>query len=160
MPTNPECLLSMQDFGVIEGMLDQDIHDSAFMRLLRQKLANATIVFHDEIAPPVATIGSRVDFTINHQIHDSRVLVADAASGPSRLTLPVTTMRGLALLGLKANDTILIEWSKSERERLRVDRIYPHHHAQKRAEVLAFAPRRGVHVLLAPDDDDPGPSAA
>ena len=159
MAKHPECQLSMKDFTILEEMLDQDIHDRAFFRLLRQKLTNTTIVFHDEVRYPVAAIGSRVDFTIDGRLFDSRILVGRPPAAPSRLTLPVTTMRGLALLGLTAGVTIVVEWPEGESERIRVDKVYPPQ-SNKASSIIALVQRRKGRVSVDPDDDDPGPHAA
>ena len=87
MPRNPHCYLSMNDFTVLEAMLEQDCTDQAFCRLLREKLSNTTIFFHDEVHAPVAALGSRVDFVIDGRIFDARVLVVHEDTEPSRLTL-------------------------------------------------------------------------
>ena len=159
MPTNSHCYLSMKDFTVLEVMLEQYRTDQAFCRLLREKLSNTTIFFHDEVLTPVAAIGSRVDFVIDGCIFDTRVLVADEDARPSRLTLPITTMRGLALLGLGAGDAITIEWSEGERESLQVKNIHNSVTAAKDAAVVAFR-RQGRLMPPIDPEDDPGPRAA
>jgi regulator of nucleoside diphosphate kinase len=150
MPTNPHCYLSMKDFTVLEAMLEQDCTDQAFCRLLGEKLSNTTIFFHDEVRTPVAAIGSRVDFVIGGRIFDTRVLVADEDAQPSRLTLPVTTMRGLALLGLRAGDATTIEWSEGERESLQVKNIHTSVKAAPKDAAVVASRRRGR--FLAPID--------
>lgn len=159
MQRNPHCYLSMKDFTILEALLEQEVHDQAFFRLLREKLGNTTIVFHDEIDRPVATIGSRVDFVIDGRIYDSRILVAENGPRSSRLTLPITTMRGLALLGLAAGDTIIVEWSERESESLQVSNVYPQLNAPKVASTVEFTRRRKGSTPIDPDDD-PGPRAA
>ena len=159
MPRNPHCCLSMKDFAVLEAMLEQDFTDLAFCRLLRKKLSNMTVFFHDDVDAAVAAIGSRVDFVIDGRVVDSRVLVADENPQPSRLTLPVTTMRGLALLGLRAGEAITIEGSAGESERLQINSVHNSPTVEKDAAIVAFTRGRKSSTPIDPEDD-PGPRAA
>jgi regulator of nucleoside diphosphate kinase len=159
MSRNPHCCLSMKDFAVLEAMLEHDCTDLAFCRLLRKKLSNMTVFFHDEVDAAVAAIGSRVDFVIDGRVFDCRVLVANDNPQPSRLTLPVSTMRGLALLGLRAGEAITIEWSEGERESLQINRVYNSLAVEKGAAIVAFTGRRKFTTPFDPEDD-PGPRAA
>ena len=159
MPRNPHCYLSIKDFTVLESMLDQHCTDQAFGRLLREKISNTTIFFQDEGHAPVAGIGTRVDFMIDGRIFETRVLVADDDPQPSRLTLPITTLRGLALLGLGVGEAITIEWSDGESETLQVNNIYKSVKVRKDAAIVPF---RRLSKLSTPIDpeDDAGPRAA
>jgi len=149
----------MKDFAVLEAIIDRDCTDQAFSRLLREKVSNATIFFHDEVHAPVAAVGSRVDFVIDGRIFDTRVLVADEDPRPSRLTLPITTMRGLALLGLGAGEAITIEWSEGESEMLQVTKIHNSVTVPKDTAVVEFRRPSKLSILIDPEDD-PGPRAA
>jgi regulator of nucleoside diphosphate kinase len=160
MQRNPHCYLSMKDFTLLEAMLDQSCTDQAFARLLREKISNTTVFFQDEGHAPGAAIGTRVDFVIDGRIFESRVLVADDEDPqPSRLTLPITTLRGLALLGLGVGDAITIEWSEGESETLQVDNIYNSVRVRKDAAVVAFRRQNKLSTPIDPEDD-PGPRAA
>ena len=159
MPRNPHCCLSMKDFAVLEAMLEHDCTDLAFCRLLRKKLSNMTVFFHDDVDAAVAAIGSRVDFVIDGRVFDSRVLVADENPQPSRLTLPVTTMRGLALLGVRAGEAITIESAAGESERLQINSVHNSPTVEKDAAIVAFTRRRKLSTPTDPEDD-PGPRAA
>ena len=109
--------LSLRDFGVVERLLRQNLGNPAFSRLVQQKLATADIYVQGELEFGTSQpSGRRVDFVIDGQLCDSLILVSEERPSPSRLTLPITTMRGLALLGLKAGDTIEIEWSDGRTE--------------------------------------------
>ena len=66
----PQCQLTTRDFTVLETLLRKKT-DRAFLRLLRLKLSTATFVTADDVAPDVAAIGSRVDFTIDDLLIDS-----------------------------------------------------------------------------------------
>lgn len=157
MTKMPRCFLSVRDFHVLEGLIEDDILDPVFYRLVRKKITSATIIAHGSLDAHVATIGSRVDFLIDGQLCESLVLVADEGKQPSRLTLPVTTSRGLALLGLKSGDEITIDLADGREERLRLQKVYQARSERRRGSVVQLArpPAR-----FRPDDDDPGPRAA
>src|SRR5437868_15465942 len=93
----PLCQLTTKDFSILEALLEQDVHhDGAFLRLLRQKLSTASVAFQDDVRRDVATSNSRVEFTVDGALIDSRRLVpagGDATPGP---TLAITTISGLA----------------------------------------------------------------
>jgi regulator of nucleoside diphosphate kinase len=171
------CLLTTKDFSLLVALLERDEHrDEAFLRLLRRKLSGATVVFRDDIAPHVAMIGSQIAFTANGDHAETCTLVEAEGSHPEP-ALPVTTLRGLALLGLAAGETVAVQRSDGGREELRLDKVIrqpavarrePARPAsrERQASVVAFRPRSrvGQAVALAcsldPDDDDPGPRAA
>ena len=159
MQQDPHCYLSMKDFTILEALLAQEVDDQAFNRLLRRKLSNTTIVFHDEVDGAVAAIGSRVDFVIDGCIYDSRILVADDGPASSRLTLPISTIRGLALLGLAAGNAIVVDWPAGESETLQVHKVYNQVAAARNASIVAFARARKRSTPIDPEDD-PGPRAA
>ena len=149
------------------------------MRLLRLKLSTATFVTADDVAPDVAAIGSRVHFTIDDLLVDSRIIGPEKAA-PSLLSLPITTIRGLALLGLKTGDTIVVESPAGGTEKLRLQKVYRRAdrveshgssgtYPSARTEAgSAFAFTglqkppllRAIESAVASDDEDPGPFAA
>lgn len=177
--SNPcRCLLTTRDFSILVALLERDGHaDEAFLRLLRRKLSGATVVFRDDIAPQVAMIDGHVEFTVDGHLTDSRILVQGEEGpfpGPS---LPITTLRGLALLGLATGETIRVERSDGGSEELRLDRVSRQPEAilkekprppasEGKSSVVAFKARRRtasarpMAYLIGPDDDDPGPRSA
>lgn len=168
MSNIPSCYLTMKDFAVLESLVESDISDFAFLRLLRRKLTSATIVFEDDLDDAVAAIGRRVEFQIDGAVIDSCILSNDEGAAQSRLKLPITTMRGLALLGLCAGTSITIERADGGGERLHLSKVYrgPARRAaahEVRTSVVALdgSTQRSRAVPIDPDDDDdPGPQAA
>jgi regulator of nucleoside diphosphate kinase len=144
----------VRDFHVLEQLFDSDITDPVFYRLLRAKIAGAAVIAHSVIDCDVATIGSRVDFIIDDQLCESLVLTVEPGARPSRLTLPVTTLRGMALLGLTGGDELMLEMPGGRQERLRLTKAY-----QPREDDVRPL-RRAAQPGQSPDDDDPGPRAA
>jgi regulator of nucleoside diphosphate kinase len=176
MSTKRKCQLTIRDFTILETLLRKKA-DPAFLRLLRLKLSTATFVNDSDPAPDVARIGSRVDFAIDDLLVDSRIIgLEDKAQ--SLLSLSITTMRGLALLGLKTGDTIIVEAPAGGTEKLKLHKIY--RRADKgeghgttypsartdAGSVLTFAGLRKPPLLRAMDgpaeseEEDPGPFAA
>lgn len=179
----PLCQLTTRDFSILEALLERDVHhDGAFLRLLRQKLSIASVTFQDDVRPDVATINSCVEFTVDSDPIDSRTLVhggGDAFPGP---TLPITTIRGLALLGLTEGEALVVERSDGGNEEVRLDRICHQPEAsrkhrldrqapiratsEQKSSIVAFEVRRKPTPVslerspVEPDDDDPGPRAA
>lgn len=175
MSTPPRCRLTAKDFSILEAMARRDARDipytGAFLRLLRHKLAIATVIFPDDVEPTLATIDSHVDFTVDGRLSGSGVLTRDDSGTDAAPRLPITLLRGLALLGLTAGDTIAVAGPDGAQEDLRLDRVRHQPEADLRREkaaVVAFTARRRPAPPRAetradpadPDDDDPGPRAA
>lgn len=187
MSRTARCVLTAKDFTILEVLLDRRINeDESFLRLLGQKLSAATVVFHEDISRQVATINSRVDFTVDGQFPDNRILVHGGEDAYPGLCLSITTLRGLALLGLTAGETIAVGRSDDRTEnisldavsyqpeaadrRKRIDRqLLPEIEstADARSPVVSLASRRKAaprHAIEEPidptNDDDPGPRAA
>ncbi|WP_127144655.1 hypothetical protein [Pelagibacterium montanilacus] len=69
--------LTPRDFSILENMLADHIgHDELLIAAIRKKLDFARIVFADDLARDVVTIGSRVIFGINGGFPMERRLVA------------------------------------------------------------------------------------
>lgn len=182
--SNPHsCRLTARDFNILETLLERGMdHDPAFLRLLRHKLSTAQVTGGGEADPQVATVNSRVDFTIDGRRDRERVLVHGDEDTSSGTALPITTLRGLALLGLRESQTIIVEGPDGHREEIRLDRIrqaeaagaagwprlvpQPQSRPPETSSVVSFVPRPRPAPLsqpsmsFDPDDDDPGPSAA
>ncbi len=173
-----QCQLTTSDYAALQRLLRKS-SDAAFLRLLRLKLATAALVTSGDLAPDVATIGSRVDFTIDDLLIDSR-FIRPETTAPSLLSLPITAIRGLALLGLKTGDTIIIESPAGGTEKLQLHKVYRQSGKSENlgssatypsartgaGSVLAFAGLQKPPLLRAMesaaqfDDEDPGPFAA
>lgn len=168
MSNSPHCYLTMKDFGVLEQLMESGISDFAYLRLLRHKITTATILFEDDAPPDVASLGSRVEFQIDGLLVDSCILSANSSAAQSRLKLPITTMRGLALLGLREGAFTAIEQIDGSGEQLRLLKVHPRPGRSAPVSQLPVdGPMRRMPVSttrkLQADidpDDDPGPQAA
>jgi len=174
------CILTPRDFTILEIMLDRSGDLSDQMRaLLRRKLDTAVVTFGDDVPPDVATLNSRITFRINVSETDTRVLSKDHSRSPVGMFLPITSLRGLALLGLREGQEFMLETAEGRQDRLLLEQVHYQPEAaltEKRtmARLDTPASRRAAFRLVedsserfpafmratADDEDDPGPSAA
>jgi len=165
MLKTPPCYLTMRDFSLLESLIDSDISDYAFLRLLRRKLSSATITFSDDLDEAVAGAGRHVEFQIDGAMVDSCILVHEEGAAPSRLKLSITTIRGLALFGLREGASISVECADGRTERLHLIKVYRPQRTQPAVREIGARgisiDRAGARASVAIDpDDDPGPAAA
>jgi len=182
MSTTSRCHLTAKDFSILEVILQSGVNnDEAYLRLLRRKLSTATVLFQDDIDPQVATIDSLVDFTIDGRLSENRILVNESKEASTGMTLPITTLRGLALLGLTAGDAIVVERADGGHEEIRLNMVTFQPEADRRERslqqadaetasdrqptVISFAARKKTSARMPIEgpfdpDDDPGPRAA
>ena len=176
------CILTTKDFTILEVMLDRSPDPAGAMTaLLRRKLDTARVAFRDDVTSDVATLSSRISFSVDGDA-DSRVLSHDRMSGPTGLFVPITTLRGLALLGLAEEETICIADDESAETCIRLERVlYQPEAARREKAAIAQAAtpemrRSSLRVISGPlatnqrkayaglvvsaDGDDPGPTAA
>lgn len=174
MWTSKGCILTFSDFNILE-QLQKNITDgrTAFARLLEYKLENAQLMTREDIPPTIATLNSRVRYRIGDATPQVRLLTPDPAQGMVGLSLPLTTMRGMGLLGLAEGEAIaLLRDGETAPERLVLEAVIyqPEAALREMAERANARPAlRLVHDAAAPvpsqapdltGDDDPGPSAA
>lgn len=95
------CILTAKGMTILEVMLDHYLGiDDPMASRIRRKTEAALIVFPDDVPANVATLSSRVVFSVDRRERDTRILSQDSMNGLVSLFLPITTFRGLALLGL------------------------------------------------------------
>ena len=105
-----QCSLTTKDYAILETMLERCAEpNGAYASLLRRKLSGAGIWLSADIPPDVVTINSRVAFRANDGPAQTRIVAQAPIHGLVGLLLPVTALRGLALLGLSEGESIVIE---------------------------------------------------
>ena len=110
MFSTPRCCVTAKDFTILENMIKRTPpYNEELLRLLRRKLATATVLLPEDIAPRIATLNSRVEYRIGGGRTECCVLVHGEDNASRGLTLPISTLRGLALLGLATGDSVSIE---------------------------------------------------
>lgn len=162
--------LTAKDHIFLESLLHGRSHEEAYLQLLRQKLDTADVVLAQMIGPETATIDSRIAFSVGGGSSEQRVLTRDEKSTVAGgAPLPVTTLRGLALLGLSEGDVFPLRRPDGIIEPLRLEKVcYQPESATRRSgsegTVVAFPPLaatiRSGPAPSSPEDDDPGPHAA
>lgn len=99
-PTIGAPVLSVRDFTALErfARLRLSPVGAAYAALLA-KLEQSRMLPIDAVVSDIASLGSRVVFSVDGNAAEGRVLVLPSRHSPAGWTLPVTTPRGLALLG-------------------------------------------------------------
>lgn len=137
------CQLTENTFRMLKTMLTGSHAEDAFYRLLRTKLSAAEIVSSEALSPTVATINSRIELSADGGRVENRVLVRTAKV--FGLHLPITTLRGLAVLGLRAGETIEIEKPDGTHEKITLVRVCYQPEAQRRS-ALRQSREAGLHI--------------
>lgn len=109
--TNETCILTTKDFTILEAMRERhaDAHHP-LAPILARKLKTARMVLHDDIPGNVATLNSRVTFRIDDACAETRVISHERMNLLVGVFQPITTPRGLALLGLAEGQEYLLAW--------------------------------------------------
>lgn len=168
--TSHSCHLTAKDSTYLQSLLTSKDQGEAYLHLLRRKLADATVVLDHAIDPRVATLDSRVEFSVGGGFTEQRVLTRGEPPATDGLALPITTLRGLALLGLRENEVFPLRKANGIIEPIRLIRVAYQPEAARRTEpgassVVQFQPRwrkalGAREAAFDPLDDDPGPGAA
>ncbi|TGT71956.1 MULTISPECIES: nucleoside-diphosphate kinase [unclassified Mesorhizobium] len=185
MSTFDSCQLTTKDYTILEVVRDRHpMRDETFWAILQRKISTAVVMFREDIPPNVVTLNSRVAYRVNDGPAETRIIAHDQMRGLVGMLLPITNLRGLALLGLAEGESISIPTADGRLETLTVlEVVYQPEAARRERLKLAGAsePRRprepGLRVVHRSDEpldkprnevaaafdvgfDDPGPSAA
>lgn len=179
MPTD-SCILTTKDFTILEVMRDRIPGlDDPLAPILKRKIESALVVFREDVPVNVATLSSRVTFSVDGRDADTRILSHEDMSAPTGMFLPISTPRGLALLGLAEGQEFAFTGRDGQPERIVLEKVeYQPEAARREKDALAGQPataRRKPALRLitgayggqarlvaagAEGFDDPGPSAA
>jgi regulator of nucleoside diphosphate kinase len=175
------CILTTKDLTILEIMLDRCLgRDDPLAPVLRRKMASATIVFRDDVPADVATLNSRVTFSVDGRETDTRVISHESSGSSVGLFLPVTSARGLALIGMSEGQTARLVRRDGTEETIVLEKVPYQPEADRRekdkkASGQVSAERRPALRLIrgayygeprpvaggtGGGCDDPGPSAA
>lgn len=172
------CILTTKDFTILEIMLDRcHDRDDPLTPLLERKIASAQVILRADVPANIVTLGSRVTFSVDNRDSDTRVVTADGASAPVGLFLPVSSPRGLALLGLAEGQTFRLAGREGMQESIVLETLhYQPEAARREREAMGglLQPARGRKPVLRvidgalrdgaaprqPGHDDPGPRSA
>ncbi|HEX2840384.1 hypothetical protein [Hyphomicrobium sp.] len=159
--------LTAKDHLFLESLLHGN-HDDLYHSLLKRKLENADVVLPELLDARTATIESCIEFSVGGGSSERRVLTRHEKDATRDPPLPVTTLRGLALLGLKAGDVFALRTASGIIEPLRLEVVvHPPNwasssksHGKTVVALRAFEKAPRITSSPAGDDDDPGPRAA
>jgi regulator of nucleoside diphosphate kinase len=178
--SNDNIILTTKDFTILEVLRDRH-HDQTglLMPLIRNKMEKAIVVFREDLPGDIASINSRVRFRVGAGESDTRVISTGQTHGPVGMFLPITTLRGLALLGLREDQAMSLvnmngvtekivlerveyqpEAFRREREALGQDELMAGRKPMLRVISGGLDQRRCLSAVGGSGFDDPGPSAA
>ena len=178
--SNDNIILTTKDFTILEVLRDRH-HDQTglLMPLIRNKMEKAIVVFREDLPGDIASINSRVRFRVGAGESDTRVISTGQTHGPVGMFLPITTLRGLALLGLREDQAMSLvnmngvtekivlerveyqpEAFRREREALGQDELMAGRKPMLRVISGGLGQRRCLSAVDGSGFDDPGPSAA
>ena len=168
-------LITARDLAVLDELARLRLPaDDPAARGLIEKLERCRVVPADAIPANVVTLGSRVVFSVDGGAAEARVLVHPDEHTASGWSLPVTTPRGLAMLGLRAGATVMAERRDGGVERIDIISVafQPEGAGRRRAgratemgvvTPLSLTPRRSSRMRKPgwpPRDDEPPPPSA
>lgn len=175
------CILTTKDFTIVEIMRDRCLgQDDPLARILKRKIESAIVMFREDVPDDVATMSSRVTFSVNGRDPDTRIISHDRMKSMVGMFLPVTTLRGLALLGLTEGEHFILTNRDGVEERIQLEKVhYQPEAARREKEAMerlstgrapgkpslrlirgAFCDQAPLAAVSPDGFDDPGPSAA
>ncbi len=174
--SNETCILTTKDFTILEVMRDRCIgRDDPLAPILKRKIDSARVTFHDDVPEDVATLNSRVTYTVDGRHSETRVISHERMNNaPVGMFLPIATLRGLALLGLVEGQEFVLTRGDGTEDRIVLEKVQYQPEAARRergSDRMSSAPGKpalrlvhGARTQLPPAGtngiDDPGPSAA
>ncbi|MGD9867426.1 MAG: nucleoside-diphosphate kinase [Hyphomicrobiales bacterium] len=178
--TAEACILTTKDFTILEVMHERCLgRDDPLAPVLKRKLESATVTFREDVPADVATLSSRVTYSVNGRDPDTRVLSQERMTSPVGMFLPITTLRGLALMGLSEGEEFVLTDDEGCEIRVRLNTVHYQPEAAKREKEalprVSLAPARKPALRLirggtfdqprlataaVAGPEDPGPSAA
>lgn len=117
-------VLTTRDLLILQAMLEcrRDGGDPILPQL-RQKIDAADLVFAHDLPATIATVNSRVSYTLDAGPAQTRVLAAEGVTHPDGMHLSIATPCGLALLGMAEGDAVDITTRQGETRRLCLERV-------------------------------------
>ncbi|MBV1796181.1 hypothetical protein [Siccirubricoccus sp. G192] len=112
-------VVTARDFMLLDELARLRLRpDSPAARELLGKLERCQVVSLDQVEADIVTLDSRVVFSVDGGAEEQRVLVHPDGHTLPGWSLPVTTPRGLAMLGLRAGSTTMAERHGGSTERI------------------------------------------
>ncbi|KJS10177.1 MAG: hypothetical protein VR78_14560 [Hoeflea sp. BRH_c9] len=152
--SNETCILTNIDFTILEFMRGRCRGaNDPLAPILKSKIDSALVMFHTDVPGNVATLYSRVSFSVDGRHQDTRVITRNHTDLPVGMALPVTNLRGLALLGLAEGQGFSVINSEGFEERIVLEKVLYHPKTSRREnetakDITASAPRKPVLKLI------------
>lgn len=179
--SNEICILTNIDFTILEFMRGRYRGtNDPLASILKRKVDSATVMFHSDVPANVATLNSRVTFSVDGRYVDTRVISSARSVLSVGMYLPLTNVRGLALLGLVEGHGFSFINAEGIEERVVLENVLYQPETSRREKQTEkgvvtsaqFRPAlklirgslhdepRMAHADAGGYEDDPGPSAA
>jgi regulator of nucleoside diphosphate kinase len=127
------CILTTKDLTILEVMLDRCLYrDDPMASLLKRKINSALVMFREDVPENVATLSSRVTFSVDGRDPHTRIISHDRMTSSIGLFLPITCPRGLALLGLSEGQEFRMPNNNGVEERILIEKVHYQPEAAKR----------------------------
>lgn len=94
--------LTTRDYLLLQNCAEEGLDNSLLQSIVEMKIADAQVVFPDEIEGHIATEGSRIVYLVNGR-RETTTLVHGASENAAR-TLSVMSFLGIALIGMAERD--------------------------------------------------------
>jgi len=141
--------ITPKDLHILQTMFNERKgSNDPLLPLLQHKLETAIVLPSHEIPPEVVTLYSRVRYRIDAQPAVTRIVIHDALHEIMGATVPVSSLRGLALLGLTSGTTTTIRYFGTAKETIHVEAIVYQPEAARftgNAENRAKVPHDATH---------------
>lgn len=104
------CVLTSNDFSIIDNFI-RDPHEATgtysflLRRLLRHKISHSRIVLPPDVPGDVATLSSRLVFSMEDSRNEVRRLIHSQNQAAANQTVSVFTLLGATLIGMSAGQT-------------------------------------------------------
>lgn len=159
MPNTEACRLTIKDYTILEVMLEQPAgRDDTIKAILRRKVSSATVMFRDDIPSNVVTLSSRVAYRVDGGPAETRIVAYGEMRGLIGMLLPITSPRGLALLGLGEGQSMSIPTRDGSIETLTVEKVVyqpevARRQAEKSGRAAGFSRPRGTVLRVVHGSD-------
>lgn len=119
------CMLTARDGYVLEKMRrDWPPPTAEWLALLDRKLSAGRLPAEGPIPAGLATIDARVSFRCASGLLDMRTLCLPGTHAPGSAFLPITTIYGLALLGLCEGQSLAFDRPEARRDWIVLEKVF------------------------------------
>ncbi|TPK97001.1 hypothetical protein FJ567_20145 [Mesorhizobium sp. B2-4-16] len=115
------CILTTKDFTILEVLRDRCLSmEDPLAEILKRKIETAVVVFREDVPVNVATMSSRITFSVDGRDPDTRILSHERTTPAVGIFLPVTTARGVSAAGTRRGTGFRADGQRRARRKGRV----------------------------------------